>query len=80
MQARTLNTATFGGQLSSRPLRRYDSLIFTPYQPKKKRDRTICLSPKRGPKVEKKQTGRIPRMLMKKMIRIVSMNPRLKTG
>jgi hypothetical protein len=52
------------------------SLIFTPYHPKKKRDSTICRSPKRGPKVEKKHTGVMAMRLTKKMIRIVSMKPR----
>jgi hypothetical protein len=79
-QAMTLKTATLEGQMPETPMFGRYSLIFTPYHPKKKRDNTICLSPNRGPKVEKKQTGVMAKMLIKKMIKIVSMNPRKKTG
>jgi hypothetical protein len=60
------------------PIRRFWAhlLTFTPYQPKKNLDRTICLRPNFGPKVEKKQTGIMPRMFMKKIVRMVSTNPR----
>jgi hypothetical protein len=53
-----------------------DLLIFTPYHPKKNLDKTICLRPNFGPKVEKKQTGIMPKILKKKIVRIVSINPR----
>jgi hypothetical protein len=36
--------------------------------------------PNRGPNVEKKQTGNIPRKLMKKMVRTESTKPSANTG
>jgi hypothetical protein len=36
--------------------------------------------PNRGPKVEKKQTGNMPKMLINRIVKRPSTNPRPKTG
>lgn len=54
----------------------YAQIVMRGLTPKKKRDKTICLKPNRGPKVEKKATGIIPRRLTKRIIRMVSTYPR----